>query len=100
MRLHGLRLRPPGTGALTLTFDQTGKLQAYHAMVGRPYTTLGGYAMGFTQEPGYYMASPFLSVTTTGAVVHDPTGFWDTMDMAVLTKEHTRMQVLHDLFRE
>lgn len=69
-------------------------------MVGRPYTTLGGYAMGFTQEPGYYMASPFLSVTTTGAVVHDPTGFWDTMDMAVLTKEHTRMQVLHDLFRE
>src|SRR5215470_2333777 len=33
-------------------------------------------------------------------VVHDPTCFWDNLDMTVLTQEHTRMQALIDLFQE
>ena len=33
-------------------------------------------------------------------VVHDPTGFWDNVDMTALTQEHTRMQALIDLFQE
>ncbi len=40
------------------------------------------------QEPNYM----------SNLVVHDPTGFWDNLDMTALTQEHTRMQALIDLF--
>ena len=78
--------------------------------------------MSFTQEPGYYLESSGHWVKTTGEVtshvlivallrflqdnymsnlvVHDPTGFWDNLDMTALTQEHTRMQALIDLFQE
>ena len=121
-RIRGLLVHPPGTETLTLTFNPAGRLQYYQALPGRPYTTLAGYGMSFTQEPGYYLESSNHWVKTTGEVtshvlivallrflqdnymsnlvVHDPTGFWDNVDMTALTQEHIRMQALIDLFQE
>jgi hypothetical protein len=121
-RIRGLFVHPPGTETLTLTFNPAGQLQCYQALPGRPYTTLAGYGMSFTQEPGYYLANSSPWVKTTGevtshvlivallrflqshymsnVVVHDPTGFWDTLDITALTQEHMRMQTLIDLFQE
>ena len=121
-RIRGLLVHPPGIETLTLTFNSAGQIQYYQALPGRPHTTLAGYRMCFTQEPGYYLESSNHWVKTTGEVtahvlvvallrflqdnymgnlvVHDPTGFWDNVDMTALTQEHTRMQALIDLFQE
>lgn len=120
-RIRGLLVQPPGSETLTLTFNLAGQLLYYQALPGRPHTTLSGYGMSFTQEPGYYLTSSSQWVKTTGEVtshvlivallrflqqhyisnliVHDATGFWDTLDMTALIQEHGRMQALINLFQ-
>jgi hypothetical protein len=115
-RLRGLRIHPPGTETLSLTFDPTGQLVEYDAMPGPVEVPEHGIGITFRPAPGYWMEIVQNWVKTTGALqshvlivallrlirdrymsgleVNDDTGYWETRDVKALTAEHHKVEAL------
>jgi len=119
-RVRGVRIQPPGTETVFLTFNRAGRLCWYQEMPGQFSQDEKGF-VSFSSEPGYYLEHDEPWVKTTGAVrshillvallryvrdhyihnlkVSDDTDFWETDDVDGLVQEHRMMGAIIGLFQ-
>jgi hypothetical protein len=120
-RVRGVRIQPPNTETVYLTFNRAGHLCWYQEMPGQFSQDEKGFVT-FSSEPGYYLEHDEPWVKTTGAIrshillvalfryiqdhyisnlkVRDDTDFWETDDVDTLVREHRMMGALIGFFQK
>lgn len=127
-RVRGVRIQPPGTETLVLTFNRSGRLASYRALPGRMIVEqrrlgrLVSTRTTYTNEPGYYEMEEGGWVKTTGQLeshvmivamlrhvrdiyasnlmVEDDSRFWETGNLGQLEASHRSMGAIISSLRE
>lgn len=113
--VRGIRLLPPSTEAVTLTFNRAGQLSNYYEIPSHMMTSTPAPGETYFMELGNWTqltgeVSVHIKVVTllqeiknqfmTGLEVHDETGYYETGDLANLLEEHMLMGAFLNSLRD